>query len=522
MKRFTFILAVSMICLVGASGAYARTYAGNLGVLYEEVKVGGTQQIQYYLNDAAASVTIEVKNSGGTTIKTLTGTTAQGLNTVAWDLTDTGGSPVGVGDYYFNVATTDVGYATWTNITPYQPGVVGVDVTSPTDTVVSARFWSPNGVQCNKVKTDPDFGRVYVANGSSGGLTSSATGAYHDKSGVYFLNCDLSDAHDGFLEAVTDTLFASASQYNPYKINVDPDREVIVVGGYSDGWEDLYFIDMDGDSYLTVFSRADFAMITGASWENVLHTAFQGTGAGTIMYGLYEEGNGYPCVGKWELGGWPLSATISAPVERLVSDSGVDNVSNSVGGTVYAMRNILFDAAGESFFVNNRRWGAGDIFAVAKFDITGPTLPQMIANANSWRGSLPGQYIYGNFNSVDYMVDPVDASEKLVVQRYYGGGFAVDQGGVPFYILDASSPTLDLLETCYGDVNNGSIGAANDYPQMCVFDAAGNVYYTATASEWLRMYAPPSAAYNFDIDYADTFAVVEVTGLDNEDWELYR
>ena len=40
--------------------------------------------------------------------------------------------------------------------------------------------------------------------------------------------------------------------------------------------------------------------------------------------------------------------------------------------------------------------------------------------------------------------------------------------------------------------------------------------------EWVRVYAPPSAPFSFDIDYAGTFQVVQVTGLSPEDWEVYR
>lgn len=534
MRATYLVLTCAALCLVFAGTADARTYAGNLEVGMNAVSQTGTQEIKYHLNDDASTVTIEIKDGGSATVRTLDASeadpaqrpgTSQGLNVVEWDMKDDGGTSVPVGSYSFSIATTDVGYATWTNITPYQPGVVGVDVASPTDTVVSARFWSPNGLGVLKDKTDPNFGRIFVANGSGGTsppYTSSATGAYHDKSGVYFLNCDLSDSGEGWLDDPMGTLFNTVSQYNPFKLNVDNDRGVFVCGGYSDGWEDLYIVDMDGSSYVTAFDRADYGL---GNHDNMLHTAFTGTGSETVLWSNFEKDNSsYPSLASWACG-WPISGTITAPytveIDYTAAVNGPENgIGGGTGSTIYSMRTICPSADENYMYFSNRRWGVSTV-ACAKMDITGPTAPQFVADCATWVATLPGGTTYGekygNFNSVDVMIDPVDSAEKLILQKYFGqpipGGGYED---LMVYVADADDMSLlDKFATDFGV-------RAMCFPGQCVWDPVGNIIYSDITSEWLRVYAPPSAPFSFDIDYAGTFQVVQVTGLSEEDWEVYR
>jgi len=529
MRAIYFVLTCAALCLVFAGTADARTYAGNLEVGMNAVSQTGTQQIKYRLNDDAATVTVEIKDGGSATVRTLDASeadpaqrpgTSQGLNVVEWDLKDDGGTTVPVGSYSFSIATTDVGYATWTNITPYEPTSTPGYANSATETVISARFWSPNGLGVLKDKTDPNFGRIFVANGSGGTsppYTSSATGAYHDKSGVYFLNCDLSDSGEGWLDDPMGTLFNSASQYNPFKLNVDSNRGVFVCGGYSDGWEDLYIVDMDGSSYVTAFSRTNY--VSGGSFDNLLHTAFTGSGAETLLWSNFEKDNSYPSLASWACG-WPITGAITAPFTLGVDDSAaINGPENGIGGgtgsTIYSMRTICPSADENYIYFSNRRWGVSTV-ACAKMDITGPTSPQIVGDCATWVATLPGTTTigqkYGNFNSVDVMIDPVDSTEKLVLQKYFG------QPGESLMIYVADAGDMSLLDKFVGDFA---------YPVMssvgqCVWDPVGNVIYSSLTCEWLRVYAPPGAPFSFDIDYAGTFQVVQVTGLSEEDWEVYR
>lgn len=515
MRTTYCILGCLVFCLLITGTADARTYAGNLQIGQSQVPITGSQQIVYHLNDDAATVTIEIKDGSMATVRTLDASEpdpaqrpglSQGQNVVEWDLKDDDGDLVEVGNYTFTITTTDFGYTEWTNITPYEPTTTPGYIGNATETVISARFWSPNGLGVLKDKNDPNFGRIFVANGSggtAGPYTSSATGAYHNQSGVYFLNCDLSDTGEGWLDTTPGTLFNTLSQYNPFKLNVDSNRRVFVCGGYSDGWEDLYIVEIDGSSYVTAFSRADF--VSGGNFDNLLHTAFTGTGAETKLWSNFEKDNSYPSLATWATG-WPITGPITVPFTLELDDSAaINGPENGINFTIYAMRTICVSADENYLFFSNRRWAASTI-ACAKMDITGATAPQFVSDTMSWRAAFAGtDREYGNFNSVDIMIDPVDLTEKLVLQRYYAPSHV--------YIVDAGD--MSLLDDFTPDPGANTTGE-------CVWDPVGNVIYSDISREWLRVYAPPSDPFTFEMDYPGSFQVVTISGLSTEDWEVYR
>nr|NIP99278.1 flagellar hook assembly protein FlgD [Nitrospinaceae bacterium]NIR53460.1 flagellar hook assembly protein FlgD [Nitrospinaceae bacterium]NIS83863.1 flagellar hook assembly protein FlgD [Nitrospinaceae bacterium]NIT80656.1 flagellar hook assembly protein FlgD [Nitrospinaceae bacterium]NIU42982.1 flagellar hook assembly protein FlgD [Nitrospinaceae bacterium] len=68
---------------------------------------GGTENLTYSLDAEAASAQIEIYNSAGTLVKTLSGPGAEGSNLTVWNGTDNQGKPVNSGVFTFKVIATD-------------------------------------------------------------------------------------------------------------------------------------------------------------------------------------------------------------------------------------------------------------------------------------------------------------------------------------------------------------------------------------------------------------------------------
>lgn len=68
---------------------------------------GQTHNLNYSLNAQAANVNVEVYDSIGQLVRTLTGTGSQGNNTVLWQGQNSAGDPLPAGQYTFRVNATD-------------------------------------------------------------------------------------------------------------------------------------------------------------------------------------------------------------------------------------------------------------------------------------------------------------------------------------------------------------------------------------------------------------------------------
>lgn len=71
------------------------------------VSDGTATNIVFDLSGAASSVTIEITDSTGAVVRTITTTGAEGTNTVSWNGKDDDGNTLAYGDYSFTVTATD-------------------------------------------------------------------------------------------------------------------------------------------------------------------------------------------------------------------------------------------------------------------------------------------------------------------------------------------------------------------------------------------------------------------------------
>ncbi len=105
----------------------------------------GTAVIAYSMPSAGATASIEVLNSSGAVVTTLTGAATSGTHQITWDGTDSSGSTVTDGTYTLSASAAD---ASGTAITPstYTSGTVTGIETTGSDTILDLG----NGI---KVKT---------------------------------------------------------------------------------------------------------------------------------------------------------------------------------------------------------------------------------------------------------------------------------------------------------------------------------------------------------------------------------
>ena len=124
MKKNHFIMFV--IIFLGLGGfTWANVIVTHITAEPKEFTPGVTEKITigYRLNETAdGGVQVKVYTSGDLLVKTITGSTDRGQNTVEWMGKNDAGENVSGGQYYFVVEASDDGYTEWTQISLDEPG----------------------------------------------------------------------------------------------------------------------------------------------------------------------------------------------------------------------------------------------------------------------------------------------------------------------------------------------------------------------------------------------------------------
>lgn len=87
---------------------------------------GATVNMGYSLPAQGLSATVQIYDSSGNLIRTLNGSTANGMNTISWDGKNDKGASVGSGNYTFKVQATDLNGAALSATTYLMGKVTGV------------------------------------------------------------------------------------------------------------------------------------------------------------------------------------------------------------------------------------------------------------------------------------------------------------------------------------------------------------------------------------------------------------
>jgi hypothetical protein len=197
-------------------------------VPYASALTNASGFVSFRLNEAADNVQI-VSNGGGTTNNL--GPLPAGLNRFALGIQGT-----------FQVVVSKAGAVGFlTPVGPNRGAVLQISLESP-----ATRFFSPRGVAVNHHPASPQFGRIYIANATSGTVSNGPSGTPRTVGdGLYALNADTTDALGQGDAPLTGGLnFSSSLDLAPYRISIGQDDNVYVCD-FGDTNGGLYVVSPD-------------------------------------------------------------------------------------------------------------------------------------------------------------------------------------------------------------------------------------------------------------------------------------
>ncbi len=481
------------LLLAGAREVRANVYAAHLqpeGTTWD-FTLSGPMDITYRLNQAATSVSIEIfrLSAPATVIRTLTGTTNYGLNTVSWDGKDDLNNDVpGAGDYSFRVIASDsVGTAAWTNITP----------TSGGNEIGDAQYYAPQGIAVNREPTSPHFGRVYVCSGHSG-ATSSNPGATAVGDGLFLHNNDLTfrdgTAATAAASANAQLVTSTTSTTSPWKININQDNpDEIVVTDFVNGFENVWIFNADGTTVSRILDSTTTGPTTGAAFNhgNAITAALTGTGVDRKLWVVDEDKDLPPA---WVVAGAPgdlIRFDIGTTPSNFLSQG--TQVRNAGQGNFYTGRDIRF----------GRVNGTSRIYAVCRRANATAGNIAIVAYSLDAAGLITGEA---------FRVENPAMTTNTGVTWNYTACMAVDEARSRVALARDGNNTgnarvaiLNSADGTYITSFDSSTAAGNI--RGMDFDAAGNLYTTNQTDEHVRMWSPPDGPNSHTTPYYGLLAL---------------
>lgn len=493
-------LCLSLACgLVAAVPAAVRAnvYGAHLtpqGTSWD-FTVSGPMNLSYRLNQVATSVTIEIfrASAPATVIRTLTGGTAYGVNTVSWDGKDNSSVDVpGAGDYKFRVIATDsVGAATWTNITPLSGG----------NEIGDAQYRTPNGIAVNRDQTSPSFGRIYVSNGNS--TVSSNVGATAAADGLYLLNNDLTfrdgsaataaaSANASLVIGTPSSTPADTTGVSPWKININQNNpDEIVMSDFLNGYENVWIFNADGTTVSRILDSTSSGPTTGSAFnhDNAITAALTGTGVDRKLWEvdeLKDVGTPWVVAGapgdliRFDIGTTPSNFLLQGTEAR---NSGLGNFFTGrsiqfgrVSGTskIYACCRRANNTAGNIAIV---KYAIDAGYAITGADWTVENPAMSTSSGRTW--------VLSSALAVDEdRTRGAVGSDGTTTPNASGGYIAIFNTSTGAYITSFQAHT-----------------GASVTVRGLDFDAAGNLCTSSSVDQHVRMWSPPDGPNSYTTSY---------------------
>jgi hypothetical protein len=436
-----------------------------LAVPYATSLTNGGGNVSFRLNESADNV--KIISNGGAVTNDL-GALPAGLHTVALSISGT-----------FQVSVFKVSLIGFT--APVAPNRGAILQISP-DTN-STRFNSPRGLAVNTDPTSPYFGRVYVANASSGTTTSNLFGPARTLGdGIYVLNPDMTDALGQADSPLNGGLnFAIGTDFAPYRLTLGQDNN-LYVADWGDTNGSLYVVDPN-------VGAGSGANVLGGPTGSPLpvgNSRYHGSIAAAVVEGSLGAGN----------------------LVAYVIDEDLQNDRTATAGT---MRNTLW------------RHDIGGA-------LPGPeALPTRIGTSTPWIASVSqtmdlsrgtnGYFYVNDYRSVGsdragvYVLGPdgtvlwnsLAATRSFLndgtandLLRATGGG-AVSPRGDYLAVINIESNGITVVPLIEGipDITNRLVfhgfGVPTAQGREVAFDLAGNLYALSSGAQALRVFSPGGA-----------------------------
>lgn len=467
MRKTTLFVCAAALCLaIGFQRAEANPFAAELNATDH----GTTASLNFRLNEAATTVTVEIVNSSLAVVRTIdAGALAQGPHSVVWDKTNDLSAPVPSDIYTFRVTAASVGYGVWTIIS--------------NDANPANQFFSPRGVAVNKDQTSPYFGRLYVTE-NPGAVTGGRTTV---GDGLFVLSNDNADITGQGNNAYSGGAGFPTSSSGPYDVAWCADGRLFITdwtdtnsaiwvaeeANLSANFKRLFANSASRDSSGRVLVPTGTAYLHG-SLENV---TVVGSGAGTRLYTL-DEDVGAGQLLQYDIGtvseNYGTTPTIVAPNNGIFPGQNHNAVPDGSGGFWY--------------YQNRSADGVGGLYILTHWNGSSYDYTSAIDSPGLLSGATGGH------------CDISDDGNTIVGTRSAG-----------FYVIDVTdAPTT---------VTASIVPHTGTTVRDIVFDPAGNVAVVSNSSERLRVYSPPGAsAY---VTSSPTGVLIAVGPAAIKDWELY-
>jgi len=418
--------------------------------------------VSFRLNEAADNV----KVVSAAAVTNDLGALPAGLNSVALDVTGT-----------FQVVVFKAGPPGF--LTPVAPNRGAVLQISP-DTP-ETRFFSPRGVAVNTHPGSPHFGRIYVANATSGTVSGGLSGSSRTVGdGLYALNSDFTDALGQGDAPLTGGLdFTTGLDLSPYRLTIGQDDNLYVCD-FSDTNGGLYVVSPE---------------ISPGSGTNVLggppggqfpvgNSRVHGSIAAAVVDGSLAAGNLLAYVIDRD-----LQTDRLEPARTMLNSLWLHYLLGEVPGSPYDTPELVIAAPWVGFAsqIMDLSRGTNGCFYV-----------------NSYRSP-------GNDRAGLYVHDPVGAPlwNSLAATREYlndaaavdllraTGGGSVSSGGDFAAVINLETSDITVLPLAGGLPDlagrltfEGFPGIAGGQGRDVAFDAAGNLYAISSGAQVLRAFSP--------------------------------
>ncbi len=473
--------------LVGGivSAAQAVPYAGQIRVSSLIVAQGVGLTINYQLNEAADSVSIEVRNLSNVVVATFAGTAVQGANSVAWNGTanNAAGPAVTAGNYRVRITANKNAPIAWTEFASNRSvGNFG------TATILNTIFngYSGRSWVITRNTDSPAFGYAL-------GITSYLTVPPHAAAVVFDSDLSISAGDDGFasrkLKGFGDGV-AITNNTAFWDAAIDPDdpTRVWATGQGGIGPETTATGLMTASPILSdnlvdadPFDRAGGILPRGLDVRTI----------GGIKYAFLTGGSGI--------------------INRVVID-GTNTVTNVaavdiLGVSAVYSRDVRFDAAGNLYYTT-RDVAGGNIYRWDAALVASAVADSLTPSNASW--TITGTATAANMMGV--AIGPDGSVYTLSVTGTDRGIYLVGNTSAPTLTktLALADRVVDYVAIPWQPSTAGG---------RIAVDIAGNVYATDNSVEQARAFGP--GGNTSQIVVAPSSETFTVTAANVSGWDLY-
>ncbi len=492
MRKHLLILAMLMI----ATCAFAVPFASQIKPAETLILKGSGTTINYFVNQAGGSATIEIiKQSDSSVVATFAGTAAKGVNSIVWDGTDNnaGGTEIGTGFYRVQITVDASATAGWVEIASNNSLGNYVPVGNP---AIYNTLWDGFSPMEWLISQNPDedsFGYMMVST------------SYYDPHvhGFVVFNPDLScnDGSDG------------SNTWLNYPTTLSGEE-------YTTVWGCCF--DPEDPDYVWAVGQLDASVMYG-KWN--ASTLTDVTNANTDV--LYARDIAVTMQGSDKYA-YVANASAPANVWKCLIESGVISSStppvNVLGltDTNHYSKGVDFDSNGNLYFTSRYNdSSSGDGGVVYRWDkatIEAATAGSLTEANASWEVFLPGS------NAEGIAITPSGDVYAAIANSDSTGNDGSFRG--IYYVGNVATAsnkkTLTVSDRVYAFYGTDYATAPSAYGLGIATDYAGNIYYDDRNDEVVRCVGPEGTTSVEVVAPLSQTLEIREGSLDAKTWAIYE